>query len=208
MFSFLSNIGTVWQEVSQMVERGFLPATALITKWLYDWQTLITGICALLAAHIWGRAIVRAAELRAGAVRQARSPVPRQAVSVAPSAAPPTRDLRSPPLESTLQNAPEAVEKLRAQIRAVLGRVPHTEVPLNPAQLSLCKSITSFTLDENSLKREAPREAYASLRQELSGLAALDERASCMTAWKALTSINKCARNLESALQGETLPAR
>ena len=72
----------------------------------------------------------------------------------------------------------------------------------------VCKSITSFTLDENSLKREAPREAYASLRQELSGLAALDERASCMTAWKALTSINKCARNLESALQGETLPAR
>src|SRR5215469_8610334 len=117
MFSFLSNIGTVWQEVSQMVERGFLPATALITKWLYDWQTLITGICALLAAHIWGRAIVRAAELRAGAVRQARSPVPRQAPSAAAvaSAAAAARDLRSQPVEAALQNAPEAVEKLRTQ---------------------------------------------------------------------------------------------
>ena len=191
-----------------MVERGFVPATALIAKWLYDWQTLVTGICALLAAHIWGRAIVRAAELRAGAMRQARTPVPRQVPSAVPSAASAARDLRSPSLETALHHAPEAVEKLRTQIRAVLGRVPHTEVPMNPSQLSLCKSIASFTLDENSLKREAPREAYAVLKQELSGLAALDDGASCMTAWKALTSINKCARNLESALQGETLPAR
>ena len=208
MFSFLSNIGTGWQDLSQMVERGFVPATALIIKWLYDWQTLIAGICALLAAHIWGRAIVRAAELRAGAVRQARSPIPRQVPSVAPSATSPARDLRSQPLESALQNPPEAVEKLRAQIRVLLGRMPHTEVPLNASQLSHCKSIASFTLDENSLKREAPSEAYATLRQELSSLAALDDGASCMSAWKALTSINKCARNLESALQGESLPAR
>jgi hypothetical protein len=187
------------------VGQGFFPAIALIVKWLHDWQALLTGVCAVIAAHVWGRTVIRAAELRASAIRPNRSPVPRQTPSVA---GPPSRDLRLQQSEIATLSAPESVEKLRIQIRNLLGRVPHSDEPLNASQLSLCKGISTFSLDEASLKRDAPREAYATLKGELAELGNLTKGASCMTAWKALTAVNKGARDLEAALQGEAVSTR
>src|ERR1700761_397768 len=108
MVSFLSKVLDGWGEVGHIVEQGFFPAVTLVVKWLHDWQVLLTGVCALIAANVWGRAVIRAAEMRAGAVRPISPPVPRQATSVA---GPPPRDLRLQQFDVATLSAPEAVEK-------------------------------------------------------------------------------------------------
>ena len=202
MISFVSRVVSGWEELGHILVEGFIPAVALVVKWLYDWQALIAGICAIIAAIIWGRAVIKAAELRAGSVRPSRSPIPRQLSALSP---PPPRDLRVQESEAAAMSAPELVERLRVQIRVLLGRIPHSEEPLNAGQLSMCKGIANFTIDPTNFKREAPREAYAALKKDLSALSSMTRGTTCLTAWKALTAVNKTARNLEAALQGEAI---
>ena len=52
-----------------------------LLHWLYDWQILVCGVLALIAARLWGRSVIRAARINARAkiiaadTRRAAEPV-------------------------------------------------------------------------------------------------------------------------------------
>ena len=175
-------------------------------RWLYDWQVLLAGILALVAAHFWGRAVIRAAELRAGvpgppkrATRTRRSP---------PLSVPALRDLRTTvePKEQAPAPAPalgagDELARLRATIRGVLARVPCVDDPLTAAQVLQCKSVGNFFLDAEKFKNDGLiRSGFDTLRHELAVLSGLTERATGRTAWQTLIAINNHVRVLELKL--------
>src|ERR1019366_1853427 len=84
-------------------------------RWLYDWQVLIAGILALVAAHIWGRSVLRAAELRASGPARANRPAPPRRTTS--TAGPVARDLRTADPNNRPPARPEALARLRATIR-------------------------------------------------------------------------------------------
>ena len=183
------------------LERSFIdlaPKVLLgIGRWLYDWQVLIAGICALIAARNWGRAIVKAAQMRAvGPEGSDKSAKPRRGPPRASSARAP--DLRADESEALAARPLETLQALRARIRAVLCKVPCSDDLLSSAQLAFCKAVGTFSLSDVSLKaNEAIANEHSLLQSELSALAALDVSASCKMAWQALININRSARALE-----------
>jgi hypothetical protein len=178
---------------------AFLPVALMqFGHWLYEWQVLLAGLCALFAAHIWGRAVLKAAELRATPTHQPERVAPqRRSKSQSPQT--PAKDLRTREPQSPALSPLETVQAFRGRIRVILGQVPCVEDPLSPSQLALCKEIGSFVLGDAAVQ-EAVRLDYNVLLSELAFLSALDRSASCKTAWKTLIAVNRCAREFETKL--------
>jgi hypothetical protein len=202
--STLSYIFSSWNNVGQTVVEGLPTAIFFIERWIYEWQTLIAGFCAIIAARIWGRAVIRAAELGAG-MPLARPSTPREIGSSTQSSA--IGDLRAGIQKTGSQLGSNPIGRLRTQIRLILGRVPCIDEKLTLPRLDLCKEIGTFSLAETSLRTEGSRRSYAALRDGLSTLGALDHDASCRTAWQALTAVNKHARDLEALVYGASRQA-
>src|SRR5206468_1670604 len=138
----------------------------------------------IIAAHVWGRAVIRASELKANHMGTAE---PRRQSRKAPAQPrAPALDLRSVPL--TPGAAPRsALAELRGRIRLVLGRVPCADQPLTAAQVQLCRTVASADLPEAHGK---------ALRESIAGVGSLSEGNSCRTAWEALVALNATAREL------------
>ena len=175
-----------------------------IGHWLYEWQVLLAGICALIAARSWGRAIVKAAQMRT--VTEAPDQILPPRRNANRTAARPL-DMRVSEAEIPAVKPLESLQALRSRIRAVLCKVPSSDDPLNPAQIAFCKAIGTFSLGDLFLKNDAIIQEYASLQAELATLNALDPSASCKMAWQTLITVNKCARSLETMLGAGPAPA-
>jgi len=201
--SFLSSVldsaTTVWAEfldIAPMVLLG-------IGHWLYEWQVLLAGICALLAARIWGSAVLKAAQMRAAEAPDKIRP-PRRNIN-RPSARP--LDLRASESEPPIIRPLESLQVLRSRIRAVLCKVPCSDDMLSPAQIALCKAVAAFSLGELPFRNEAVTQEHGLLQAELMALNGLDPGASCKMAWQTLITVNKCARSLETMLGAAPAPA-
>jgi len=187
--------------VSGLME--LLPGVLIqIGRWLHDWQVLLAGILAVVAAHIWGRAVIRAAELRSGVPGR-----PKRATRTrrSPPLVPVLRDLRT---AEPMDRAPapalgpgDELARLRATIRGVLARVPCVDDPLTAAQLLQCKSVGNFFLDAEKFKNDGLiRSGFDTLRHELAVLGGLNERATGRKAWQTLIAVNNHVRVLELKL--------
>lgn len=186
----------------QFVSFTVLPvAFRELLHWIYDWQILITGVLALIAARVWGRSVIRAARINARAKAGApldvkRSPaepvvVPMPLASVVPAEAR-KQAPRAPEL-------PDRLFALREQIRITLGRLPCTDEALAAERLADCKKVAEFPLGE--LPPAAPKQLahrFEALRSKLAALGAVRETDTCRNAWEALVRISTDARDLMS----------
>lgn len=166
-----------------------------VGDWLYTWQPLVTGILAVFAAYLWGKSIVRAAELRATPPREAA--VPRRegkqtAVALAP-------DIRIEP-GASVAGPTVVLNRLRGQVRNTLTRIPCDNRPLTSEQLKLCSEVTKFSVSASHFMSESAHMKCTQLRDEMSRLEQLAHGDSCITAWQLLTSINTRARELQLAV--------
>lgn len=189
---------------------GFLdiaPVVLLgIGHWLYDWQVLLAGICALIAARSWGRAVVKAAQMRTVATEVPDKILsPRRNINRTPVR---PLDLRISESEipTTAARPLESLQLLRSRIRAVLCKVPCSDDPLGQGQIAFCKAVGTFSLGDISLKNDAIAQEYAALQTELRALNALEPGVSCKMAWQTLITVNKCARSLETMLSAAPAP--
>jgi hypothetical protein len=199
--SLLDSATAVWAEFLDIA-----PVVLLgIGHWLYEWQVLLAGICALVAARSWGRAVVKAAQMRTVATDVPDKILPpRRNINRAP---PRPLDLRANDAEPSAVRPLDTLQVLRSRIRAVLCKVPCSDDPLSQAQIAFCRAVGTFALGEMPLKNDAMAQEYASLQSELTALNALDTSASCKMAWQTLITINKCARSLETMLGAAPTPA-
>ena len=55
----------MWSWLQFFVSTVLPVAGRELLHWLYEWQVLVAGILAILAARIWGRSVVRAARYAA-----------------------------------------------------------------------------------------------------------------------------------------------
>ncbi len=181
----------MWSWLQFVVSTVLPVAGRELLHWLYEWQVLVAGILAILAARIWGRSVVRAA--RYAALSAGAEPAVAQrsaAAAVVPfgSAKP---KARKPEMQ-------DHVFALREQIRLTLGRMPCTDDVLSAERLALCRKIAGMKLGE--LPKGAPKtmvQSYEVLRSGLSALGALRETDTCRRAWEALVRVNSDARELE-----------
>lgn len=178
-----------------------LPGTLfMLGRWLYDWQALLAGVLAILAARIWGRAIVRASELSAAAPPRAEKALTARR---RPSGPPPARkDLRAGDEQDRHPDLRALIASLRAKIRATLTRVPCIEEPLSSSQLDLCRGVGNIVLLDTVVSTAEMGRELVSLRQHVAVLSELNDRDTCKTAWQALISLNTCARELDVKLGG------
>lgn len=163
-----------------------------LLHWLYEWQVLVTGILAIVAARMWGRSVVRAARINARAVRQAPLLPPPPAVIPAPAAA-----------EVPARTAPRVTEfsarvyALRELIRVTLGRLPCTGDALSAERLADCRKIAAFPLGEVPVElRGVVAHRLDVLRSKLSALEAVRETDVCRNVWETLVRISVDARDL------------
>lgn len=165
-----------------------------LLHWLYDWQVLLTGIMALVAARFWGRSVIRAARITAR-VKVATPDSKREPVVVPMPLASAFAGERPP-------RAPEWSDRLyalRECIRAALGTLPCTDEVLNAERLGECKKIAEFPLGE--LPGTSPKvlaHRYETLRSKLAALGEVRETDTCRNAWEALVKISIDARDLMS----------
>lgn len=171
--------------------------------WLYDWQILLTGILALVAAKIWGQSVIRAARINARAkvappavdIRRAPAEpvvVPTSLTSAIPTE-PAVRKARTPELADRLF-------ALREHIRNTLGRMPCTDEVLTADRLAECRKISEFPIGD--LPRGASKQLahrYEALRSRLSALKSVRETDTCRNTWEALVRISMDARDLMGA---------
>lgn len=174
-----------------------------LLHWMYDWQILLTGVLALVAARIWGRSVIRAARINARA--KAGSPIdikrsPSEPVIVPMPLAtlvPGEPGVRKPAARTP--ELPDRLFALREQIRNTLGKLPCTDEVLAGERLADCKKVAEFPLGElppAASKQLAHR--FEALRSKLSALGAVRETDTCRNAWEALVRISMDARDLVS----------
>ena len=181
-----------------------------LLHWMYEWQILLTGVLALIAARVWGMSVIRAARITARAkqaapveIQKKPSLVPKvvPVPLVAPRVVEPR--LRKPP-----PGSPELADRLfalREQIRVTLGRTPCTDDVLSAERLADCRRIAEFPLGEPpAIASKLLAHRFDVLRSELSALGAVRETDTCRNAWEALVRISIDARDLTGP---ETAPA-
>jgi hypothetical protein len=181
-----------------------------LLRWLYEWQILICGVLALVAARVWGRSVVRAARITARAKQQPPAEIRRPAaepvvvptplaagaepvvtVPVAPGNEPAVKE---PPKTPDL---PERLFSLREQIRNTLGRMPCTDEVLSAERLSDCRAIADFPLGEApSAASRAQVARFEALKSKLAALKDVRDSDTCRNAWEALVRISMDARDL------------
>lgn len=172
-----------------------------LLHWLYDWQILLSGILALVAARIWGRSVIKAARINARA--KTASPIDARRAPGEPVVVP--MPLATPvPAEPSARGPavrpaelPNRLFALREQIRNTLGKLPCTDEVLTAERLAECRRISEFALGD--LPPGAPKtlaHRYEALRSKLSALQAVRETDTCRNAWEALVRISMDARDL------------
>jgi hypothetical protein len=191
----------------QFVSFTVLPvAFRELLHWLYDWQILISGILALVAARVWGKSVIRAARINARAKvaappldlkRPPAEPVVVPMPLAAPVVAVEPKPAKPPPRAPGL---PERLFALREQIRITLGRLPCTDEVLNAERLAECKRIAEFPMGEVPAGAAKPLvHRFEALRSKLAALGAVRETDTCRNAWEALVRISMDARDLTGA---------
>jgi hypothetical protein len=174
-----------------------------LLHWLYDWQILLSGILALVAARMWGRSVIKAARINARA--KAASPVDVRRPHSEPVLVP--KPLAAPAAAGTVvrkvparpPELPDRLFALREQIRNTLGKMPCTDEILTAERLTECRKISEFPLGElppGAAKPLAHR--FDALRSKLSALHTVRESDTCRNAWEALVRISMDARDLMS----------
>ena len=200
--------------MSRLVE--FLPGFLFqVGHWLYDWQVLLASILVLVSAHIWGRSVIRAAELRSQATLAPQTshayqePAGSQARRRTTGPNGSGWDLRAAEQGNAAVGPRENLLRLRAQIRGVLARVPCVDDPLTPSQLKDCQNLGNNVLETFAFpKDDLVRNEFALVQKDLSELDALKEGTTCRTAWNALIALNNSTRGLELCLGEGSLKAR
>jgi len=183
-----------------------------LLHWLYDYQFLAGTGLAVLAAWIWGRAVIKAARIAAKGQAASIAP-PAPEAHLRPSAAPkvvpiPLAASGAPAIEPTVKKLvsvpksplAERLFALRELIRATLGRMPCSDDALSAERLADCRRIAEFALGD--IPADAPRlqaHRFDVLRSELSALGAVRETDTCRNAWEALVRINMDAREIVAA---------
>jgi len=205
------HISALWSWLNFLAFTVLPIAFRELLHWLYEWQILLTGVLALIAARIWGRSVVRAARIAARAKQPTLSEPVRKSPAVpkvvpVPLAAGSAADPRQRRAPSRYPELADRLFTLREQIRATLGRLPCTDEVLSPERLADCRRIADYQLGKppaDASKLLAHR--FDVLRSELSALAAVRDTDTCRNAWEALARINVDARDL---LGPETAPAK
>lgn len=168
-----------------------------LLHWLYDWQILITGILALVAARIWGRSVIRAARINARAKAMEVKKHPAEPVVVPSPLAAPFAEPRPAGVAVPSPQLPERLFALRELIRNTLGRLPCTDEVLTAERLSACRKIADFPLGELPSGASKPlSHRFEALRSKLAALKAVRETDTCRNAWEALVRISMDARDL------------
>ncbi len=172
-----------------------------LLHWLYDWQILLSGILALVAARLWGRSVIRAARISARTksalpVDVRRAPAEPVVVPVPFAGTVPSEPAarKAPPRAPEL---PDRLFALREQIRITLGKLPCTDEVLTAERLAECRKISEFPLGELPAGAAKPlAHRFDALRSKLSALRAVRETDTCRNAWEALVRISMDARDL------------
>jgi hypothetical protein len=192
-------VSEMWSWLDFLLSTVLPVAGRELLHWLYEWQVLIAGILAILAARIWGRSVVRAARYAAlSATGEAADPPGARRNAVVPFASVRPKAGRSEPADR--------VFALREQIRLTLGKMPCTDEALSAERLSECHRIANMPMGE--LPKDASKAAAQSLevlRGDLSALGALRETDTCRRAWETLVRVNTDARDFMS--KPEAAPA-
>jgi len=172
-----------------------------LVHWLHDWQVLASAIILLVAAHIWGSAILKAARLNVfpqNGVGRLQRPLVEAAEASRPAA--PVEVEQGGPAAGG-QPRLERLNTLRREIRVMLGTLPCTDDPLSVQNWTLCGRIAQLGHGEPG---QLAQEGLADLKPSLDALASLDTRATNRAAWAALVRLNDAARNaIEAAEQPE-----
>lgn len=176
-------------------------------RWLYDWQVLIAGILAILAAHIWGKAIVKAAHTEeAKSERPAADPAPPQAERGPRQVEPEPSSIRRG--SAPVQDFSERVQMLRQLIRLSLAKIPYKAAPLTAEHRALCERIATVKLDAASLEGQtAALSHFERLGADLGSLEAACRDGNCRNVWEALVQANASARSLVGALGERETPS-
>ncbi|GAA0540638.1 hypothetical protein FHS83_000036 [Rhizomicrobium palustre] len=179
MSEFWATLGSWFQFFGHTV----LPVAAReLLRWLYDWQILISGILALVAARLWGRAVIRAARINARA-REGKRP----SLEVVAS-----RTI-TPAVHEPL---PQQLHALRECIRNTLGRMPCTDETLSPERIADCRKIAEFPFPDLPHADKLFLHRYEALRGKLAALKSVRDSDTCRNAWEALVKISMDARDL------------
>lgn len=169
-----------------------------LLRWLYDWQILICGVLAIVAARMWGRSVIRAARITARAKPPADTRRPAAEPVVVPT--PLSQPDREPVVKIPPPRDPELAERLftlREAIRGTLGRTPCTDELLSEERLEDCRHIADFPLGEpppDAARVQLAR--FDALKSKLAALKDVRETDTCRNAWEALVSISMDARDL------------
>jgi hypothetical protein len=169
-----------------------------LLRWLYEWQILICGVLALVAARIWGRSVVRAARITARAKQPPPAEIRRPAAE--PVVVPTPLAAGAEPVVEIPTKTPDLAERLfslREQIRNTLGRMPCTDEVLSAERLSDCRAIADFPLGEPpSADGRAQIARFEALKSKLAALRDVRDTDTCRNAWEALVRISMDARDL------------
>ncbi len=170
-----------------------------LLHWLYDWQILLTGVLALVAARVWGRSVIKAARINARAksapLLDVRRPPAEPVVVPMPLAGGVEPPIRKP--TPRIPELPDRLFALREQIRNTLGRLPCTDDVLTAERLEACRVIAKFPLGDLPAGAAKPViHRFEALRSKLSALGAVRETDTCRNAWEALVQISMDARDL------------
>ena len=172
-----------------------------IGDWLYHWQPLIAGLCAIIAAYIWGTSIIRAS--RASALSRSADNLKVAVPSPSQNSEIPNDplDLRQSPPSPAKPGAEETVRQFRNLILSALQRIPSAERPLSKLQLEICREIGKYSLIELSPRyRPGLSVDFKALQSDQEALKGFGEGVSCTTAWSVLVSANRRARTIEEKL--------
>jgi hypothetical protein len=186
MQSLISHFSAAQQWLAFVIFTVLPVAFHELVHWVYDWQVLVTGILAVVAARIWGRSVIRAA--------RPTTKVGGRVKIEAAGAIPPVAVSEQPVPSATVH---DRLFELREQIRSTLGRMPFGDAALGTARVAMLSKIASFSLSgvTDEARRLSPLRQEALLK-ELSAIAALRESDTCRTAWEALVRVSMAARDL------------
>lgn len=178
-------------------------------RWLYEWQVLLTGILAILAAHIWGRSIIKAAHTEEPrSERPAANPRPLQPERDPRSIEPEPQASSSERGPTPVQDFSERVQMLRQLIRLSLAKIPYKAAPLTAEHRALCERIATVKLDAASLEGQAAALShFERLGADLASLEAACRDGNCRSVWEALVQANASARSLVGALGESETPS-
>jgi hypothetical protein len=178
-----------------------------LLHWLYEWQILLTGVLALVAARIWGKSVIRAARIAAKAEQSAPVEVQKKLGAIpkivpVPLAAsrvsePLVLDVPARKPQPRNSELGDRLFALREQIRVTLGKTPCTDDVLSAERLADCRRIAEFPLGEPpAIASKLLTHRFDVLRSELSALGAVRETDTCRNAWEALARISIDARDM------------